>query len=240
MRASKIALFILSRSTPIQTRVVVEEHVDHGVEVLRVGRKRRVELLVDAHHVLQRRLLQPLAEGLLDELHHERVVLGPDAAARPHGASEKLGRVAAAGAELRHAVAGLDAEEREELARVPPGVELPVLGVAILRVDERLDRRRNGDVRGGRRASARSPSAPGAEVAPRRRRPWRSARSPACSGGTGEIEHGRYRRGGGATAGKGEEGEGVDEPGHGAHGTASIYAGRAPGEHRHDGRSGDG
>jgi hypothetical protein len=122
--------------------VVIEEHVDHAVELGGLGRQRVVELTVDADHVAQLRGLQALGPGRLQEpLGHELVVLGIDHAVGADGAGQQEGRVAVAGPEVGEPHALSQGQEPQQLVGLAPRVELALRGRASRIFDDRADRR---------------------------------------------------------------------------------------------------
>ena len=94
-----------------------------------------------------------------EALEHEAVVLGEHAAAVADGARDQLGRVAAAGADLAHALAGRDLQEREQLVGMAAGVQRAIRFQASRILDDLANERRDarmGDADHGLRLARRA------------------------------------------------------------------------------------
>jgi len=107
--------------------VVVEEHVQDGVERSRLGRQRVVELAIDPHDVSHNGFGEPRAPRHLGEPgQNEGRVLRVDHARGADRPREQLGRVASTSPQLGDAHAGSYAEEGEHRGWLPPRVEGPI------------------------------------------------------------------------------------------------------------------
>ena len=163
--------------------VVVVEHQRHEVEAAGADRRRRPGLSNGWTTATMRARGRRLRARRRASAPAARGVCAVDAAARPDGARQQLGRVAAAGADVEHHHAGPHADEGEHLDRLAAHVVAAIGVAAVGAGDDRLDlraRQRSGVGRRARgvaqplpRAAAARPRS--AEVSVRMRSPRRES-----------------------------------------------------------------